>query len=89
MISDSQLGGQAGARTADHLLVIKFLVDKYVKKGGNNLYCCFFDLKKAFDSVDRSRLFYNLLTQYKIGGRFLNLMRKSEAMTGVMILSVN
>ena len=41
LISDSQLGGRAGARTADHLLVIKFLIDKYVKVGKSNLYSCF------------------------------------------------
>ena len=32
LISRPQLGGRAGARTADHLFVIKFLIDKYVKK---------------------------------------------------------
>ena len=75
LISKAQLGGCAGARTADHLLVIKFLVDKYVKIGNSNLYACFYDLKKAFDSVKRSKLFFNLLTEYRIGGLYLNLLR--------------
>ena len=74
-INKAQLGGQAKARTADHLLVIKFLFDKYVKVGGNNLYACFYDLKKAFDSVNRTKLFYNLLTQYGIGGNFIKILR--------------
>ena len=38
-------------------------------------YACFFDLRKAFDTVSRSKLFYNLLTEYGIGGNFLALLR--------------
>ena len=52
-------------------MVIRFLIDKYVKKGRKKLYACFFDLRKAFDTVNRTRMFYNLLSQYNIGGQFL------------------
>ena len=75
IINVSQLGGRTGARTADHLLVIKFLINKYVKVGKKNLYACFYDLRKAYDTVNRSKLFYNLLTEYNIGGNFLKLLR--------------
>ena len=30
-----------GARTSDHLLVLRFLIDKYVKQGKHKLYACF------------------------------------------------
>ena len=35
---------------------------------------CFFDLRKAFDTVCRVRLFHELLTKYGIGGNFLRVI---------------
>ena len=64
-----------GARTSDHLLVLRFLIDKYVKQGKHKLYACFFDLRKAFDTVNQAKLFYNLLTEYKVGGHFLGILK--------------
>ena len=59
-ISDVQGSSKAGSRTSDHLLIIKFLIDKYVKHGGKYLYTCFVDLRKAFDTVPRTTFFYSL-----------------------------
>ena len=75
-ISNVQGSGKAGSRTSDHLLIVKFLTDKYVKQKGKYLYTCFVDLRKAFDSVPRSNLFYSLLKDYSIGGRFLKILRE-------------
>ena len=60
----SQGSGKKKSRTSDHLMIIRFLIDKYVKKGGGELFACFIDIRKAYDSVPRWTLFYNLLTQY-------------------------
>ena len=46
-ISPTQGSGKPGSRTADHLLVLRFLVDKYVTGQGGKLYCCFVDFKKS------------------------------------------
>ena len=40
----NQTSGSAGSRTADHLMVLRFLIDKYVKNEKRILYACFFDL---------------------------------------------
>ena len=61
LISNSQGSGKKGSRTSDHLLVIRFLIDKYVVLGGKKLYACFFDIRRAFDRVPRNHLFYILL----------------------------
>ena len=74
LINPAQISGKKGARTADHLTVIRFLIEKYTKEG-KKLFVCFFDLKKAFDSVNRLTLFYKLLQKYKIGGRFLKMLQ--------------
>ena len=73
-ISNTQGSGKSGSRTADHLLILKFLTDKYVKGRKKHLYTCFVDLQKAFDTVPRPRLFYKLLTDYSIGGKFLKII---------------
>ena len=76
LININQGSGKKGSRTADHLIIIRFLIDKYVTAGGKKLFACFFDIRKAFDCVPRSQLFYKLLKDYKIGGKFLNIMQK-------------
>ena len=45
---------------ADHLLVLKTLIDCYNNKG-KNLYTCFVDFQKAFHSVWRLGLVYKLI----------------------------
>ena len=37
--------------TNDHIFILKTLITKYVKRLKLNLYCCFIDFRKAFDSV--------------------------------------
>ena len=76
LINDCQGSGKKGSRTADHLLVIRFLIDKYVNGSGKRLFACFFDIHKAYDTVPRNLLFYTLLKDYKIGGNFLNILRQ-------------
>ena len=75
-ISNMQGSGKAGSRTSDHLLIVKFLTDKYVKQKGKYLYTCFVDLRKAFDTVPRTKLFYSLLHDYSIGGKFLKILKE-------------
>ena len=75
LISKYQISGKKGARTSDHLLVLKHIIDKYVKQGRSRLFVCFFDLRKAFDTVNRTRLFFDLLSQYNVGGNFLKIIQ--------------
>ena len=76
LINNSQGSGKRGSRTADHLMVIKFLIDKYVILGGKKLYACFFDIRRAYDTVPRIHLFYSLLKDYQIGGNFLKILQE-------------
>ena len=55
-------------------MIIKFLFDKIVKGEKKKLYCCFIDIKKAFDFTNRSHLLCNMLKDYKIGGNFFKLL---------------
>ena len=74
-ISEIQGSGKKATRTSDHLMVIKYLIDKIVKGEKRKLYACFVDIKKAFDCTDRQLLFYKLLSEYKVGGNFLKMLQ--------------
>ena len=76
IINDIQGSGKAGSRTSDHLLIVRFLIDKYVNKNGGKIFACFVDLKMAFDTVPRVKLFHCLLKDYSIGGKFLKILQK-------------
>ena len=76
LISDLQGSGKTGSRTCDHLLIVRCLFDKYVKHQGKHLYTCFVDLRKAFDTVSRVKLFYTLVKDYSIGGNFLKIIQQ-------------
>ena len=48
LISKNQGSGKTGSRTSDHLMVIKYLIDKHVKtEEEKKLYACFVDIKKS------------------------------------------
>jgi hypothetical protein len=47
IIHHSQIGFMPGNRTADHILTLKTIHDKYVKQQNNEkIYACFVDFKK-------------------------------------------
>jgi hypothetical protein len=73
ILRPEQIGFRKKCRTADHIFVLKTLIQKY-KKDRKAIYACFIDLEKAFDSVWHEALFYKLL---KIGmnGRVYNIIK--------------
>ena len=74
-INKVQGSGKKFSRTSDHLMVIKYLIDKIVKNQKKKLFACFVDIKKAFDCTNRQLLFYKLLSEYNVGGNFLKLLQ--------------
>ena len=47
-------------------MIIRFLIDKYVKKQEKKLFAYFVDLNKTFDMVPRNKLFYTLQKNYSV-----------------------
>lgn len=69
--------GQAGfrkkRRTTDQLFILRHIIQR-CKLQQQQLYCCFVDFKKAYDSVDRQLLMQELI-QRGIGGNMLRAIR--------------
>lgn len=55
-----QAGFRKGRSTVDHLFTLKALIDKARGGSKNELYCCFVDFSKAFDTVPRGKLWERL-----------------------------
>ncbi len=58
--------------TLDHIFAIQCLLDLYLSRK-KRLYCCYVDYRKAFDSIERVRLWQKLLAT-NIDGRFFKLI---------------
>ena len=74
ILHNSQIGFLPKNRTADRVLTLRPLVDKYVHHHNEKIYACFVDFKKAFDSVWREGFLLKLL-QINVGGCFFNQMK--------------
>ena len=72
IISDKQIGFKKKARTSDHIFVINTLFRK-LSKMKKNIYLCFVDFRKAYDSVWREALMLKLL-RTGIRGNFFGII---------------
>ena len=78
ILHKSQIGFLANNRTADHVLRLRTLIDKYVHGHQTKVYACFVDFRKAFDSVWHDGLLFKLL-QYNVRGKFFSLIKSLYA----------
>lgn len=71
--ADKRARGQGGFlkdhRTTDHVFILQHVIDKY-RAVHKPLYTCFVDLTKAFDTVNRTKL-WQRLHQLGVQGRML------------------
>ena len=59
-IGDYQIGFKEKTRPADHLFILKSIINKYIGNG-KKLYTCFIDYEKAYDNVWREGLYYKMI----------------------------
>jgi exonuclease III len=62
LISKLQIGFKKHSRTADHMFILRTLMEQYAKGNKRKLYTCFVDFEKAFDQIPHDSLFYKLLS---------------------------
>ena len=64
----------ANNRTANHVLTLRTLIDKYVHCHKEKIYACFVDFRKAFDSVWHDGLLYKL-SKINVQGKFYSVIK--------------
>ena len=47
IISETQIGFEKKARTAEHMFVLRTLIENYTKQSNAHLFTCFIDFKKS------------------------------------------
>ena len=82
-----QIGFRESYRTSDHMMVLKSLIDKFIKKG-KHLYVCFIDFQKCFDTVWRTGMLYKLIS-CNITGLCFNLIKNMYENTEICIKNGN
>ena len=55
-VSDAQAGFREGYSTVDNAFILNALIQNHIVRKRSKLYVCFVDFKKAFDSVNRNKL---------------------------------
>ena len=73
-ISESQSGFREGYSTIDNAFILQSVASKLLCMKKRKLYVAFVDFQKAFDSVDRSKL-YIKLKRYNFGGKLLESIK--------------
>ena len=77
ILNEIQAGFRKGYSTADHVFVLKHLMDLF-KSRNKKLFCCFVDYTKAFDSIWREALWHKLISN-GIQGKILNVIKSLYA----------
>ncbi len=83
IMSEQQIGCKKKCRPADHMLVLKTLIDTY-NRTGKKLYTCFVDFQKAFDSVWRAGLIYKLL-KYGMNKSIVKVIKNMYEKTSICL----
>ncbi|MES9903304.1 MAG: reverse transcriptase family protein, partial [Sedimenticola sp.] len=61
ILNENQAGFRSGYSTTDHILTLKFLLDK-LRTNKKKMYCAFIDFSTAFDKIWRNGLWNKLIT---------------------------
>ena len=87
IIHETQIGFSKKGRTSDHIFVLKCSIDKYLKCVDKELYVCFVDFRKAFNTVIHVGIMYKLQLQ-NINGYFYRIL-KSMYMSDKLCIKVD
>ena len=79
ILKNNQIGFRKCFRIADHLLIIKTLMEKYLSEN-KKLFFCFVDFRKTYDSIWREALFKKLL-DYGVSTNFVSLLKNMHEKT--------
>ena len=73
-IGEEQAGFRKNYSCSDHIFTLQCLIDIYTNHLNKNLYCCFIDYRKAFDTINRAAL-WQKLASLNINGKILNVIK--------------
>jgi len=84
MIHESQIAFKKKSRTSDHMFILRTLIEDRVKNDKKNLYACFVDFRKAFDSIPHWALLHKL-SDSGLNGPFLDTIWDMYSKTSLCV----
>ena len=73
IVSDAQFGFKPGFGTTDAIFALQSVISRTLSCN-KKLFCCFVDYEKAFDNVNRSKLFFKL-SRLGVTGKLLTIIK--------------
>ncbi|XP_043477868.1 uncharacterized protein LOC122508520 [Leptopilina heterotoma] len=85
-LTEAQGGFRSKRGAAEHIFVLNTLIGNRLRRKGGKLYTCFVDFKKAFDRVNRKKL-WKKMEDMGIKGKFLEVTKEIYRTTwnGILI----
>ncbi len=83
VLNQNQAGFRSGYATVDHIFTLNSIIQRY-KSEGRKVYCAFIDFSKAFDTVNRTVLYYKLQKE-GVSPKFIRLIRSLYSQTKACI----
>jgi hypothetical protein len=77
-IDECQAGFRNGYSTTDKNFVLQSIVQKYLDRKRSKFYCAFIDFSKAFDTVNRTKLWYVLIKK-GLHGKMIKILEDMYA----------
>ncbi len=74
-MGNRQAACRKGHCTADHIFALKSIINGYIKRNKGKVHACFVDFTKAFDTIPREYLFYEVKKRLGINGNFYKLIK--------------
>ena len=72
-VTDAQFGFKANYSTVDAIFILNHFIQEKIRTKGK-LFCCFVELRKAYDLINRNCLWYKLIKD-GIDGKMFNMLR--------------
>ena len=73
LLRDEQAGFRAGRSTTEQIFILRNIVEQAIE-WNSNLYLCFIDFEKAFDSVHRDML-WKIMRSYGIPSKLIRIIK--------------
>ena len=73
LIPEAQAGFRSSYSTIDNIFILQSLVQKYISRPGGRFYVFYVDFFKAFDWIDRNKLWL-ILSKYGCQGNMMNVL---------------
>ena len=83
-ISEAQFGYREGYSTVVNAFILNSIIERYLAKKRGKLYVCFVDFKRAFDSINREKL-WSILKSNGLKGNLFKVIKSMDGWVKICV----